>query len=371
MRRAAVDVGTVALFGVLPLFALGFVLADLASGGAGWAFREAFLGAAEAVLRGDSPYPALDDPTLGRGTAYVYPPLTALLVTPFTLVSSEVAAMIFALVLVATVPATLALLGVRDWRCYGLAFLWPPILSAVHVENITLLVGFAAALVWRFRDHPRAGGAILGASVAIKPLLVPLGLWLAATKRLRALVWSIGVGSALLIASWAVIGFAGLVGYRALLRGLSEAMDEYGYSVFALALDLGAGHVAARLIWVTLAVALLVVSVIVARRGDDRRGFVLAVAATIACSPIVWLHYFALLLVVVGLASTRLSPVWFVPLLMYISEEITNGSTFQLAATLAAAALTVAGALRTRPSVLEPAHVGRHPRAVRLAERST
>ena len=186
MKRAAVNVGTVALFGVLPLFAVGFVVADLASGEAGWAFREAFLGAAEAVLRGESPYPALTDPTVERGTAYVYPPVTALLATPFTLVPSNVAAVLFALILVAAVPATLAALGVRDWRCYGLALLWPPVLSAVHVENITLLVGFAAALVWRFRDRPFAGGATLGASIAIKPLLWPLGLWLVATRRLRS-----------------------------------------------------------------------------------------------------------------------------------------------------------------------------------------
>ncbi len=369
MKRAAQNVATIALLGVLPLFAIGFVVADLAAGEAGWAFREAFLGAAEAVLRGDSPYPGLTDPSVERGTAYVYPPLTALLATPFTLVSSDVAAVVFALILVASVPATLALLGVRDWRCYGIAFLWPPVLSAVHVENITLLVGLAAALVWRFRDQPFAGGATLGASIAIKPLLWPLGLWFLATRRLRAAVWSVVVGAALLLGSWAVIGFAGLVEYRALLRRLSEVMDDYAYSVYALALDLDTGDVMARALWVLLGLGVLVASVVVARRGDERRGFVLAVAATIACSPIVWLHYFALLLVVVAVAQPKLGVVWFVPLLMYGSEEITNGTPFQTALTLAVAALTVAVALRG-PRAAERSFAGRL-RALRLAERST
>lgn len=372
MRRAASRVGTVgtiALLGVLPLFAIGFVVADLAAGGAGWAFREAFFGAAEAVLRGESPYPALTDPSVERGTGYVYPPVTALLVTPFTIVSNDAAAVLFALILIAAVPATLAVLGVRDWRCYGLAFLWPPVLSAVHVENITLLIGLATALVWRFRDRPLAAGTTLGASIAVKPLLWPIGLWLAATRRLRATVWSVIVAASVVLVSWAAIGFVGLVEYRQLLRRLSEYMDEYGYSVYALALDLGAGEVAARLVWIALATGLLVASVVVSRRGDERSGFILAVAATIACSPIVWLHYFALLLVVVAVVQPRLGLAWFVPLLMYRSEEITNGTTVQTGMTIVVAAVTIAVALGAPSTV--GCSLATRLRAVRLAERSS
>ena len=72
----------------------------------------------------------------------------------------------------------------------------------------------------------------------------------------------------------------------------------------------------------------------------------LAVAAVIAVSPIVWLHYFSLLLVVVAVAQPRLGIVWFAPLLMWGSEEITNGTPFQNALTLAAAALTIVLAVR-------------------------
>ena len=61
-------------------------------------------------------------------------------------------------------------------------------------------------------------------------------------------------------------------------------------------------------------------------------------AAVIACSPIVWLHYFALLVVVVAVAQPRLGLAWFVPLLMYGAEEIGNGSPAQTAVTLGASA---------------------------------
>ena len=347
MRHAAVKAGTVALLGVLPLFALFMVVGDLLAGNAGWPFREAFLGAAQAILDGESLYPTgVDDPDFQRGVGYVYPPVLAFVTIPFTVLSADAAVGLFALILIATVPATLALLGVRDWRCYGLAFLWPGVLSGVHVENISLLMALGCAVVWHYRDRPVASGIGLGVAMAVKPLLWPLGIWLVATARLRALIWSVLIALALALGSWAAIGFDGLRRYPSLLRELSSGADEWGYSVYALALDLGAGHAVARALWLLLAVAVLAAAVAVARRGDERTAFVLAVAAVIAVSPIVWLHYFSLLLVVVAVAQPRLGIVWFAPLLMWGSEEITNGTPFQNALTLAAAVLTVLLAVR-------------------------
>jgi hypothetical protein len=355
LGRPLVVVGQIAVFAVLPAFALGLVFVDLATGGAGWPFREAFLGAADAVLRGDSPYPhGADDPSISRGTAYVYPPVVAQVLIPFTILPESVAVVLFALLLVAAAAGTLWLLDVRDWRCYGLAFLWPAVLSAVHVENVTLFMGLAAALVWRFHDRV-AGGVGFGASLAAKPLLWPLGAWLLARRAWRTLAWAVGVAALLVLGSWAVIGFTGILEYDTLLRRLSEEMDEWGYSVYAFALDLGAGETAARVLWLSLALGLLAAAFVVTRRGDLRRGFVLAVAAVIACSPIVWLHYFALLLVVVAVAQPTLGVAWLAPLLMFGSEELQNGTTFQTALTLVSAALTVAVALYVAPRAPAPA----------------
>lgn len=346
--RPLVVVGSIAVFAVIPLFAVGYVVVDLAAGNAGWPLREAFLPAAEAVLHGESPYPEEGDASLIRGTAYVYPPVVAQVLVPLTFLPETVVVVAFALALVAAVFATLYLLGVRDWRCYGIALLWPGVLSAVHVENITILMGLGAALVWRFRDRP-AGGLALGASIAVKPLLWPLGAWLLATRSYRLLAWSAVTAVSLLVVSWAAIGFAGLMEYEELLRRLSDRMDEYGYSVYAIAHDLGAGDVLAKGLWLAVALGLLAASYAVARRGDERRAFVLGMAAVIACSPIVWLHYFALLVVVVAVAQPKLGVAWFVPFLMFGAEEIANGSPFQTATTVAAAALTVAVALYVAP----------------------
>jgi hypothetical protein len=96
---------------------------------------------------------------------------------------------------------------------------------------------------------------------------------------------------------------------------------------------------------VAIGVALLGGLVIIARRGDERAAFIIALAAALACSPIVWLHYFALLLVPVALASRRLQLVWFIPLLAWLGMGTGNGDTWQLVAVLMAVALTLARCL--------------------------
>jgi len=124
-------------------------------------------------------------------------------------------------------------------------------------------------------------------------------------------------------------------------------MDELSYTVYALAVDLGVPERIAWALWLATALAVLGACVVMARRGDEQRAFVLALAAAIAFSPIVWLHYFALLLVAVAIAQPRLAPIWFIgiPLQVVVDTGVYNGSTFQTAAVLIAAATTVALAI--------------------------
>jgi hypothetical protein len=337
--------------GFLPLVALYYVFDSVASD-AGQApdFHFAYYPAAEAILAGEDFYPTHG--FLVRGEQhlivdYVYPPLTAIATIPWTVLSVDVAEVIFAGLLVAGIVATLAVLDVRDWRCYGLAFVWPPVTDAVSTGNVTIPIVLSAALVWRFHNWPLVAGATLGISIATKIFLWPLTIWLAATRRISAAVWSLVLGVAVLLVTWGAIGFRGMVEYPGLVRRLSEVMDERSYTVYALALDLGLSDSLAKVLWVALAVAILGATVVVARRGDERRAFILALSAAIAFSPIVWLHYFALLLIVVALVQPQLGPMWFIgfPMQIFITTGVFNGSTFQTAAMLATAALTVALAL--------------------------
>jgi hypothetical protein len=80
---------------------------------------------------------------------------------------------------------------------------------------------------------------------------------------------------------------------------------------------------AATVLALLLAAGLLAVAARVAR--DERREprerdvatLTLALAAALAASPIVWVHYFLLLVVPVALIRPRLSLLWFVPLAYY------------------------------------------------------
>lgn len=338
----------VATFGVLAVSVVCLIFVKVAGGGLVTDFENAFYGAAEALRQGESPYVEPDDPSFSAGEAYVYPPLTAIVSVPFTLLSQHAAGIIVMALLVLGVIGILLTLGVRDWRCYGMAFLWPPVISAIQTGNITIPLALGAALVWRFRDRAPASAAACGVTLAAKAILWPLLLWLGATRRLGAAVVSIIVGATVLVISWAAIGFAGARQYPDLLRRLRDVDEPFGYSVYALALDLGASDELARALGLVPALALLSAVVILGRRGDERRAFIVAIAAVLACSPAVWLHYFALLLILVAVAEPRLGPAWFVPLAMYLSTGTLNGTTFQTTATIVSAAVTVAVALRAQ-----------------------
>jgi len=334
--RVAIVAG-ISLLAILPLFALASVFFYvLRADGEALDFGQ-YHTAARRVLEGASPN--WDPPP---APAYPYPPLTALLVVPLSPLPVAIAEVIAMLGLAAAVVGTLLVLGVRDWRCYGLAFLWPPVLAGVQTGNVTILLGLAAALAWRYRDRPLPAGFSIGLTLAAKHVLWPMVLWLGATRRFLTAAISCAIGAAVLFASWAVIGFAGLSAYPDIARGAMTRNDADTYTFYATALDLGMTQPLARIIWLGIAVALLGGVAVLGRRGDDRGAFALAIAAAIACSPIVWLHYFELLLVVVAIAQPRLALVWFLPLAMYLSAGQGNGTTFEAAFTLAAAAATVA-----------------------------
>src|SRR3954454_6946291 len=94
--------------------------------------QHAFLPAARAVLHGGSPYSPIGSRAVLQGTAVLYPPLSAYLFVPFTLLPQLVAEIVAVLLVAAAVPATLLVLGVRDWRCYAAAFLWWPTIIGIQ-----------------------------------------------------------------------------------------------------------------------------------------------------------------------------------------------------------------------------------------------
>ncbi len=333
------------LFGALPaIVVLLLFVSAIEDDAVAFDFR-VFYGAAEAVLDGDSPYQDPDDENAVVARGYVYPPITALAVIPLTVLPVEVAGLLVMALLVGAALAIPYFLGVRDWRCYGLLLLWPPVISAVQTGTVTLLLALGAALAWRYRDRTAVSAISVGATLSLKLILWPLLVWQAATRRVVSAVAALAVGALLALGSWAAIGFTGLREYPDVLRRLQDVVELDSYTLYVVALDAGASSTVARAIWLAVGIAVLAAVVVVARRGDERRAFVLALAAALLLSPIVWLHYFALLAVVVALARPRLSLVWFVPLALVITPGSGQPTPFETAATLAIAGATVALAL--------------------------
>jgi Glycosyltransferase family 87 len=314
-----------------------------------------FYTAAEAILDGDSPYVDTGDPTAQWGGPYPYPPLPALLVTPLTALPFQAAGLLMMALLVGVALAVPYVLGVRDWRCYGLLLAWPPVISAIQTGNVTLWFALAAAVAWRYRDRRLPAAASVGLTLATKFFLWPLVVWFAATRRVVTAALAAAIGVALLLVSWAVVGFAGFTSYPSLLRRLDDVVGQDSYTAYVVGLDLGIPSPVARALWLAVGLSLLGFMVVLARRGDELSAFLLAIAAALALTPIVWLHYFALLLVVVALAQPRLGVLWFVPFAMVLTPGSGHPTPFETAWTLAVAAVVVALALRATLARSRPA----------------
>ena len=243
--------------------------------------------------------------------------------------------------------------------------MWPPVISAVQTANVTLWLALACALAWRFRDRRLVASASIGITLAVKFFLWPMVVWFAATRRMLTALATVAVGAAVLVASWAVIGFAGLTDYPHLLSRLDDLVGDNSYTLYIVGLDLGLSSAVARALWLGVGLGLVAAIVVVARRGDERTAFVLAVAASLALTPIVWLHYLALLLVPVAIARPRLGVVWFVPLALVVTPGTGHPSPFDTAWAVSVAASTIAltvwaSVVRSRETaseVYEPARV--------------
>lgn len=323
----------VALFVVLPVVVLlPFLMQAYRQGILGIDLEQTLLPAARAIARGDSPYPA-----------YGYPPLVAFGLMPLVVLPGP--NIVFAALLIACVPASLWFLGVRDWRCFGICFLWASVLSAVQTGNVTILLLLATAICWYGRDRWKMASVGGGLAVAAKIICWPLVVWLGATRRWTAAIGVVAVSAGVTIILWALLGFSGLLDYPSSLGTLDRAVSAESYTVKALFLDLSTGVGLARLAGILVALGVLAGSIVLGRRGDDRRSFALAVTAMIVASPIVWLHSFALLLAPVAVLRPRLSAAWLLPVLMVIGTGTGNGTAWQTAGVLGIAALTLVIAL--------------------------
>ena len=180
-----------------------------------------------------TPYPQLDDSMLAAGTAYVYPPILAFATAPFLLVPDGWVTPVGVVAGVVIVALVLAIAGVRDWRCYGAAMLWPAVTDGLLSLNVSLLLALVLVSSWRLRRRPLASGVLLGTMVAVKLFVWPLLVWPLAMRRWRSAVVAAVSLVLVVLVPWSAIGFAGLRQYPDLLQQLSDLEGPESYSISA------------------------------------------------------------------------------------------------------------------------------------------
>ena len=291
------------------------------------------------VLDGLSPYDR-DWQQIYHGVGFPYSSLDALLFVPFALLPHTAADWVFTLLCIAAAMLTLWILGVRDWRVYGVALLWAPVVSAWQTANLTLWLGLGIACAWRARHRPVVAGGLVALLITAKVFLWPLGLWLIATRRYAAVAWGVLIGAVLNVVSWGVIGFDQISAYQSLGRAITRFDEPRAYNLLHLALDHGFGRTGAYALQLSALAAVAALGIVLGRRGRDASALALSVGACLLAAPVIWLHYFALLLVPLGLTRPRLSWVWFLPIVLFLCP-VHEPSTFELVLSLGIAATVV------------------------------
>jgi alpha-1,2-mannosyltransferase len=335
-------------------------------------FYRAYYPAAHRLLHGGSPY-AVTHQDVVAGTAFVYPALSAVAFAPFALVGRGLSQHLYMLLCLTMVPGALWAMRVRDWRVYGVVLLWFPMIIGWQGENISVPLMLLLALAWRYRDRPVTAGLVTAVAISLKPFFWPLGLWLLATRRWRAAAWAFGWGLLVNLLAWGIVGFDEIHAYLRLSGQVTDALWRGGYSMLAVAGHLGFGRGVGEVLLVAVSAA---VGVALIYKGfvkrQDREAMALAVALMLVASPLVWVHYFVLLLVPIALARPRFGVIWVAPIAMWALPPGTTVAGWELALAWAVTLACLAPALITRPRRRSagPA-LGDPPRALQILSASS
>jgi hypothetical protein len=342
LLRAARQILTTLVFGVLPVACvLLFVGGTIGSRTSLFDFHGDLYGAGAAILHGHNPYragflahlAALAHAGDHRSTTFavpVYPAPALLLSAPLALLPYTVAAVVFTALGIGALLLGLRLLGVRDPRCYGAAFLSWPVLHSLRLGQVNELLVLGLAIVWRYRDRAAMPALAAAATISAKLLLWPVALFLVFERRFRTAVIAAAAAALGTAAAWAAIGFAGLAGYPRMLGDLARVEGAAGVSFGSLSVALGGSRALGDDMGLAITAGLIALAWRLARRDaladGSARAFSIVVVGALTASPLVWPHYLTLLLVPIALISPAFGPLWLVPLLAWAAPvELTDG----------------------------------------------
>jgi glycosyl transferase family 87 len=349
-RPKPLDVG---LYAEVPLLALGFIVWNTVAKGwkHGWLgdFR-IFRAAAHALVHGHSPYVHPTVHLLAGDQRFVYPAPFALLFAPFNLLGPTASSLLYLFLSGAAIVLAVRLLGVTDWRVAGVALIGGGVYDSFVNGAIGPFLVLALAAAWRYRDRP-VSGVLLAVAAAAKLFLWPVLLWPIVARRPRVAVTA-GATLAAIAGIWALLDLHGLTEYATTLRILDHLEAPQSYSPEAFAFAVGAPSWLAHLL---PAVAAAAGVVWLFRQRDDRRILSGAVFIALLATPILWLHYLALLVVPLALAYPRLSPAWALPVLLWgVGTPESSGSIWKIVFALTVTVVTAVAVNRSLKRSADP-----------------
>ena len=275
--------------------------------------------AGQAVLAGHSPYPAADPRVLAGQDQFVYPAPAALLAAVFALVPLAVAAFVFEVGAIVAAIASLWIVGERRAVALAFAAVSPVILNAVNMGTVMPFLMLLAACAWRYRDRPWAGGLAVCGLIALKLFLWPLVLFLLCRRSYRAALIAAAGSAAVIVCSWAALGFAGMATYPQLLGTLAQVEGHLTFATGQLVVAAGGNETAGKLL--SLAVTGVLLAAAVRLRADAAGCFALCVCAGLTSSPIVWLNYAGCVMVAVAVLRPRHVVLWALPCVFWVLPQ--------------------------------------------------
>jgi hypothetical protein len=255
--------------------------------------------AGEAVTDGNSPYPHLPLHHYPAGTGpFVYLLPAAWMYAIFAAIPFHVALWINVALSIAAILTGIWLLGIRSPAVFVLVLCTSIVLRGMDLGTVNAVLFLGICALVRWRDRPRLTGVIYVLLVALKPLMLPLIVYVLVTGRraagLAALV-SAGILGALSLA----FGFSPAA-YARMLAELSRLEAGHGSSLIheitrTTHWSLGPTTLVVSAIGCVILLATLIAGL--AGRLDHRLVLAISISVAILVSPIVWPHYFIFLLV--------------------------------------------------------------------------
>jgi hypothetical protein len=287
-RQAVVACGCAAV--VWMIFLREFGPADLS----------VFVRAGQSVADGVSPYIDPSSPAVWSGHAFVYPYPVAWAFIPFNELSMATTGLLFYGASVAALVASVRMLaGPRVGALpIALAVTTEPVVRSLQLGTLNVWLLFGLALAWRYQRRTGVLVVALTAVIVGKLFLLPMLAWLVLTGRARAAAAAALLGGAVVVIGCAMADLS-LGSYGRMLSVLSYHEAPQSSSVAGRLEHLGASSAAATGVAVALAVLIIAVGWTMSRRRNNEAYlFCGCVAASLAASPIVWTHYFTLLLLI-------------------------------------------------------------------------